>query len=472
MIKFGTDGWRGVVAADFTFANVKLVSQSIANYLTTTFKNPKVVVGYDSRFLSPEFAQLAAKVLAGNGVKVFFASSFAPTPVFSFYTVSAQLDGAIIITASHNPPHFNGLKFKTKAGSSAGLELTQIFENNLAQLIKSGCYVKQAEFNKAVKQNLIEVINPVPLYLNLHKKYVSAELSKVKLVVDPLYGAGQKFFSHFLSSLGAEVKEIHNQRDVNFGGLYPEPIEPHINQLKQAVVKEKALLGLAFDGDGDRLGAVDEQGNFVNAHQIFALLLKYLVEQEKLTGTVVKTVSTTRMIDCLANKYGLPLIETPIGFKYIAEQFQKRDVLIGGEESGGLAFKGHLPERDGLLAGLLLIQAVVKAKKPLSVLISELATAACPSFYGRIDLHLNNHNKEALGRFLTNAVLNLKLKIKEMKTTDGFKFILADDSWLMIRPSGTEPVVRVYAEAATNKQLNELLALGQDLVKNCFNSGD
>lgn len=462
MLKFGTDGWRGIIADDFTFAHVRLVSKSIACYLTDHFSEPKLLVGYDSRFLSPQFAQTVAEVLAANGVKVFFANSFAPTPVFSAYVAHNGLDGAIIITASHNPAKFNGLKFKTSNGQSAGLEITKRFEENIVKLKQYP--VEQISFKQGVEEGVIEVIDPLPAYFKLLQKFINVDLSNLKVVIDPLYGAGQKVFADFLSSQGAAVKEIHNIRDADFGGLHPEPIEPHINDLKQAVVNEQADLGLAFDGDGDRLGAVAENGAFVNAHQIFALLLKYLVEEMKLTGTVVKTVSTTRMIDCLADKYGLPLVETPIGFKYIAQQFQDKDVLIGGEESGGLAVKNHLPERDGLLSGLLLLQAVVKAKKPLSKLIKELASLACPSFYGRRDLPFAIDNKERLAAFLRQNNL-FKTKVQEVKTFDGFKFIFFDGSWLMIRPSGTEPVTRVYAEALNGQQLAELLTQGEDLVK-------
>lgn len=462
MIKFGTDGWRGVIAQEFTFTNVRLVSQAIADYLKTE-KEPKVLVGYDSRFLASEFAKVAAEVLAANGVKLLFACAFAPTPVFSYYTASKKLSGAIIITASHNPARFSGLKFKTKAGESANRQLTQQFEERVKKLSKQD--VKQVSFAAALQTKQIEVIDPLPFYLNLLKSYLTIDLSQLKVVVDPLFGASQRFFAQFLSEQGLQVSEIHNKHDVYFGGLNPEPIEPHINDLKKTVAANQADIGLAFDGDGDRIGAVDERGNFVNAHQIFALLLRYLVEELKLTGTVVKTVSTTSMIDKLAAKYGLELVETPIGFKYIAEQFQTKEVLIGGEESGGIAFKNHLPERDGLLSGLLLLQAVRKAKKPLSALVAELADLVGPAYYGRLDLHLKGSATTALNDFLQNEKLSLPLKLKEVKVIDGFKYIFTDASWLMVRPSGTEPVVRVYAEASSRDKLKQLLSYGESLVR-------
>lgn len=462
MIKFGTDGWRGITAQDFTFANVRLVSQGIADYLKAE-KEPKVLVGYDSRFLATEFAKAAAEVLAANGVELLFAHSFAPTPVFSYYTARKKLSGAVIITASHNPAKFNGLKFKTKAGESASRQLTQQFEERVKKLSKQD--IKQISFATALQTKQIKLINPLPVYLSLLKSYVTVDLSQLKVVVDPLYGASQRFFAQFLTEQGAQVTEIHNNQDVYFGGLNPEPIEPHINDLKKAVVAKQADLGLAFDGDGDRIGAVDERGNFINAHQIFALLLRYLIEELQLRGTVVKTVSTTSMIDRLAARYGLELVETPIGFKYIAEQFQTKEVLIGGEESGGLAFKNHLPERDGLLSSLLLLQAVRKAKKPLSVLVAELADLVGPAHYGRLDLHLNGSATVALHKFLQKEKLNLPLELKEVKAIDGFKYIFTDASWLMVRPSGTEPVVRVYAEADSKGKLKQLLSCGESLVK-------
>jgi phosphomannomutase len=462
MIKFGTDGWRGVIAQDFTFTNVRLVSQAIADYFASE-QEPQILVGYDSRFLASEFAAAAAEVLAANGIKVLFSCSFAPTPVFSYYTAKKNLAGAIIITASHNPAKYNGLKVKTRAGESAGPQLTKQFEERVKKLSKQD--VKQDSFATALKAKQIQVIDPLPLYLNLLKSFVTVDLSRLKVVVDPLYGASQRFFAQFLTAQGVQVIEIHNSHDVTFGGLNPEPIEPHIDSLKREVVANKAHLGLAFDGDGDRIGAVDEGGNFVNAHQIFALLLRYLVEELNLTGTVVKTVSTTRMIDSLAYRYGLELVETPIGFKYIAQQFQTKDVLIGGEESGGLAFKNHLPERDGLLSGLLLLQAVKKAQKPLSVLVKELAKLTGPAHYGRLDLQFNHISPAALNQFLHKEKFSLPLKVKEVKDIDGFKCIFTDASWLMIRPSGTEPIVRVYAEADSRAKLKQLLSYGEGLVK-------
>jgi alpha-D-glucose phosphate-specific phosphoglucomutase len=475
-ISFGTDGWRGIIADDFTFDNVRIVAQAISDYLKnsdsrlTTHDSPLLIVGYDTRFLSDRFAREAACVAAANGIKILLTDSFAPTPAVSYAVVVNNADGAIMITASHNPPRYNGMKFKAPYGGSATPAITGKIEQSLESNFEAGKKPSGVDFDQALKNGSIRLFDPKAPYLKRIEHLLDLKTIRegnVSVVVDPMYGAGQGYLSAILGDNGCHVKEIHNTQDPCFGGLNPEPIGAHIRGLREAVLSEKASIGLALDGDADRVGAIDDKGGFVSSHKIFALLLRYLVNVKGWRGTVVKTVSTTSLIDLLAGELGLELFETPIGFKYICQHMLDGDVLIGGEESGGIGIKGHIPERDGMLIGSLLVEMTAYHKKTLSGLLKELHDEKGAFCYDRIDLETGRNINEELKSYMERPALDIPgpAGVRELKTTDGFKFCFKDGSWLMIRASGTEAVVRIYAEAATMDEVKRLLNEGKSIIE-------
>lgn len=473
-ITFGTDGWRDVIADGFTFANLRTVAQAIADYVKSqglegASAAPVLMVGHDTRFLAREFAEEAASVLAAAGLGVLLATDFVPTPAVSFTTRHRGLAGAVMVTASHNPPVYSGLKFKAAYGGSATGEIMRQIAERWRQNREAGREPQTMPLAEAVATGQVTIFDPAPDYLSHLKSLLELRhfrAVKLKVAVDPMFGAGQGYLAGMLRELGCQVEEIHGTVDPNFGGLNPEPIEPNLGELRRAVVEGGFDLGLALDGDADRVGAIDAKGNFVNSHQIFALLLRHLVEERKLTGRVIKTVSTTRMIDRLARRYELELIETPIGFKYICDHMLDGGALIGGEESGGITVTGHVPERDGILCGLLLAEIVLATGKPLAALTEALMELVGPCYYDRVDREIIPDGREALLSRLRDyepAEINGK-QVVSINRVDGFKFIMADESWLIIRPSGTEPVVRIYAEAPSRAEVSALLAAGEKLL--------
>ena len=483
MIHFGTDGWRGIIADDFTFENVRIVSQAVCDYVNVTPSpqpspprgedkdegaKPTLIIGYDTRFLSDKFAREAACVAAGNGIKVLLTESFAPTPAVSYAVVDYKADGAIMFTASHNPYRYNGLKFKALYGGSATPEITAEIEHHLEKNIKAKKKPAVMDFEKVVTQETVQLFDPKKPYLQELAKLVDIKLlkkSSTTVVVDPMYGAGQGYLSDFLRQAGCDVKEIRGWRDPYFGGDNPEPFLPFLSEL-QKTVKGKYSLGLALDGDADRIGAIDISGEFINSHMVFALLLKYLYEEKGLTGDVVKTVSTTSMIDKLAGAYDLKLHETPIGFKYICDKMLEGDVLIGGEESGGIGIKNHIPERDGILMGALLVEMMNFYNKTLFELWNKLQETYGRFCLDRIDMEIDNEAREKILTFLSDWRPKeiSGLVVTHINSSDGYKYQLANGAWLMIRPSGTEAVVRIYVEADKEQLVRELLVKGRDIV--------
>ncbi len=468
MISFGTDGWRGVIADDFTFDNVRVVSQAVCDYVLAQNNSPMLVIGYDTRFLSDKFAAEAAAVAAGNGIRVLLTDTFAPTPAVSYAVVDKKADGAIMFTASHNPYRYNGLKFKAPYGGSASPDITNTIEHQLEENNRVKKEPSVADFAKAVSIGTVKYFDPKKSYLKELARLVDVELIKkqpVSVVVDPMYGAGQGYLSDFLRDAGCEVKEIRGWRDPYFGGGNPEPFLPHLGELAETVTGHYPL-GLALDGDADRIGAIDVSGEFINSHMIFSLLLKYLYEEKGLTGDVVKTVSTTLMIDKLARAYGMRLHETPIGFKYICDKMLSDDILIGGEESGGIGIKNHIPERDGILMGALLVEILVFYKSTLSKLYADLANKHGRFCYDRVDIEIDADSRNRLLAFLrTYQPKKLAgIPVAFINTADGFKFSMEDDSWLMIRPSGTEAIVRLYSEAKSAGQVKKLLGEGKRIL--------
>lgn len=481
-IHFGTDGWRAVISDSFTFDNLRMVTQAIADAVAsehwarpangTQNQGPeRIVVGFDTRFLSDRFAGEVARVLAANGFAVFLAQSDSPTPAISYAVKHLGAVGGVMITASHNAPRYNGVKLKGAFGGSALPEQCRRVEVYINDNEQQARGPNLMDFNKAREMGLIEKFNPLPAYYDhlrtLIKSDVIAE-NPQRLVVDSMYGSGRGVIKGFLQGTGCEVAEIRNEMNPGFGGVHPEPIAKNLGALASAISAGMGNFGLCTDGDADRIGAMDERGNFVNPHKIMALSLKYLVEKRGMNGAVVRTVSTTRMIDRLAKRYGLKLYETPVGFNHIADYMMSEDVLIGGEESGGISFKGHIPEGDGPIMGLLLVEIVAALGKPLHELVNDLLEDVGPAYYERTDLRLNHPVAKAeMTRFLIEQAPSEigGLKVEEISQQDGVKYIMADDSWLLIRPSGTEPVLRVYAEGKQQATVKALLGYGEKVAK-------
>ncbi len=456
-IKFGTDGWRGVIGDDFTFANVRRVAAAVAQYVRRESEPGRgLVVGYDTRFLSAECARSAAEVVAAAGIRVLLADRPTPTPAISYAVVARKAAGAIVITASHNPYRWNGLKFKAPYGGSAAPSVIRRIETYLHK------YERSATRTRGPKAAALETADLIAPYLERLKSLVNLEKIRAsgrRFVVDPMYGAARACLGRLFEEAGIPFREIHGEQNPLFPGLNPEPIEPHVGELRRAVLDGGYDAGFATDGDADRLGAIDRSGSFIDSHKIFSILLKHLVEDLKLRGEVVKTFSTTSMIDKLASKYDLPVHITPIGFKYICELMLTRDVLIGGEESGGIAVKGHLPERDGILTSLFLAEVMAARGRTLAELVCELSEEFGPHFYDRVDLEIDQSAAERIVRQLgRNKLKSLAgLKIASVDNLDGVKMLFGDTAWLLVRASGTENILRLYAEAPSPEQVKALL---------------
>jgi alpha-D-glucose phosphate-specific phosphoglucomutase len=480
-INFGTDGWRAVISDTFTFTNLRLVTQAIADAVASEKWNngtplaqtpdpKKMVVGFDTRFLSDRYAQEAARVLAANGFTVYLAQADAPTPAISWAVSDLHAMGGIMITASHNAPRYNGVKLKSAYGGSALPEQCRRVEVYLNDNEEQGRGPNLMDFELARKTGLIQRFNPILSYADQLRKLIDLDViadNPQRVVVDSMYGAGRGIIRNLLQGTGCEVQEVRGEMNPGFGGVHPEPIARYLGALAGAVSVGMGSFGLATDGDADRTGAMDERGNFVDPHKIMALALRYLVEKRGWSGSVVRTVSTTRMIDRLAQRYGLTMHETPVGFNHIADYMMKEDVLIGGEESGGISFKGHIPEGDGVLMGLLLVEIVAASGATLGELVDDLLKDVGPAFYERKDMRLSHPvNKDSITRRLVDDAPSEigGETIQEVSTVDGVKYILADDSWLLIRPSGTEPVLRVYAEGRTQAMVKALLGYGEQIA--------
>ncbi len=480
-IHFGTDGWRAVISDTFTFDNLRLVVQAVADAVASDgwsngiqfegIPDPKkIIIGFDTRFLSDRYAREAARVMAANGYHVHLSQADSSTPAIAYSTYAMHAIAGIMITASHNAPRYNGVKVKSPAGSSASSEQCRRVEVYLNDNEEQGRGPNLIDYELAREKKLIIRFNPLPEYRTHLRKLIDfdriAENPQL-IVVDSMYGSGRGMIKSMLEGTGCEVFEIRNEMNPGFGGVHPEPIAAYLNALSGAITTGKGNLGLATDGDADRIGAMDERGTFVDPHKIMALALRYLVEKKKLTGAVVRTVSTTRMIDRLASKYHLELHETPVGFNHIADHMLHEDVLIGGEESGGISFKGHIPMGDGVLMGLLIVEMVADAGVTLGELVKDLLQEVGPAFYERRDLRL--HKPVAKHEMVTRLKNDIPAslggeKVMEVSSLDGVKYILADDSWLLIRPSGTEPSLRVYAEGRSEQMVQELLKYGERIA--------
>jgi len=466
-IKFGTDGWRGIVADDFTFANVRRVAQGAAEYLRSLSKDPLAVVGYDCRFASEDFARTVADVFAANGVRTLMFDRPSPTQVASWTVIDRKATGAAVVTASHNPYLFNGIKFKSETGSAASGDVIAQLEPRINALET----VPPPDLSKS--DGLVSLYDPrAPYYAQIARM---VDLDGIKsaglhILHECMYGSGYGYIKELLDGGRTSVVELHNERNPLFGGVNPEPIPPNINAAIAVMRSGGQDLCICTDGDADRVGIIDETGRFINQLQVFALLMLYLFDVRHMTGPVVKTVNMTAMAEKLGAEFGATVYEVPVGFKNVAPKMMETDAVLGGEESGGFAIKGHIPERDGILIGLLFADMIVKLGQPLSQILAGLEKRVGPHSYARHDIHLNRETydqdrKRILHTLETHEPKEVAgVKVERIRSDDGFKFYLADGSWVLLRASGTEPLVRIYSEAADQAAVEARLAALEDIV--------
>jgi phosphoglucomutase len=459
-IRFGTSGWRSIIADEFTFANVQIVTESICRYLTEINSeiHQTLIIGNDTRFMGEKFCEVAAEIAKNKGFRVLVCNHPTPTPTISHAIRSEKASGAINFTASHNPPEYQGIKFSTSDGAPAMPEVTkrveEIIENkpNLANKIGG----------------TIEEYNPRTAYLEeLRNKVHFDTLAKAngKYAFDPLYGTGRGYLDKVLRDLGLEVETIHDWRDVTFGGRSPEPSEKQLDELREIVKSKRLTLGLATDGDADRFGIIDSNGEFITPNQLVALLTDYLAESRGWKQGVARSVATSHLVDRVAKTRGLELYETPVGFKFIGELINNNKIILGGEESAGLSIRGHIPEKDGILACLLAAEAVASRGASLTEQLKELTGRVGTLESGRIGVKLTPEIAAKLQEKLSREPSDIGgKKIERINRTDGVKYIFADESWMLMRPSGTEPMVRIYAESESKKDLDHLLEEGRKFL--------
>jgi alpha-D-glucose phosphate-specific phosphoglucomutase len=472
-IKFGTSGWRGIIAQDFTFDNVRLATQGIANYLNLEirneqsalhFRNPIVIVGHDTRFLARDFALAVCEVLAANDIEPLLCDRDTPTPVIAYAIRDRKALGGINMTASHNPPEYQGLKFSTWNGAPATPDVTKQIEANIAKLQS-----ENFSFDGAVIGTYkCETFNPQPAYFKqLHKLIEFSVLRKAKLKValDFSYGTAHGYLDKLFESVGAKITLFHNELNPLFGGHHPEPNAENMAAVSKFVRSGKAQIGLGTDGDADRFGIVDKDGTWLTPNQVLALALYHLKKNRGWTGAVVRTVPTSHQVDAVAKLFGVKVYETPVGFKYIGELMEREPIIVGGEESGGLSVKGHVPEKDGILACLLMAELVATEKKSLGQILKELAKQIGEFYTDRINISFSPEKKEALLAKLGGGLQIIgAFKVEKFITTDGFKFLLPDNEWVAFRASGTEPLIRCYIEAKSKTNLKKLDAACRQLL--------
>ena len=475
-IKFGTDGWRGVIADDFTFANVRTAAEAVAAYLhaqtNSKDEDPSrgICIGYDTRFGSKAFARACAETVAATGIPVALANDITPTPALSFGVRGRKASGGIMITSSHNPAQWNGVKYKAWYGGSGKPSIIAAIEGHLGEAVP-----------KAAKPAAIEEVDFLPAYLAAIESFADLDLiakSGMKFCIDSMYGAGRTILSDIFTRIGVDHVQIRGNVDPLFPGINPEPIEPHIRALGEATLANGCQAGLCTDGDADRIGATDEDGNFVDPHKIFSVLLSWVLKRKGWPGAVTRAFNTTKMLDRICAKYGRELIEHGIGFKYVCDLMLEREIVMGGEESGGIGFQRHLPERDGLLNALLLANVMAEEGKTLGQLVADLQAEYGEHQYGRIDLHIPDDVKTgaiARARALeTGNPIFAGMKILRQENLDGVKFYLdnpeaaakpnAAETWLLLRASGTEPLMRIYTESCSKESVAKLLASARHFV--------
>jgi alpha-D-glucose phosphate-specific phosphoglucomutase len=470
-IKFGTDGWRAIIAEDYTFENVRICAQAVANYLIKAGGASKgMVIGYDTRFGSGDFAAATAEVIAANGIRVYLCDRAAPTPTISYAILDKKAGGAVVITSSHNPAEWNGFKVKPEYAGSASPEVLAELEQTIVDIQAAPQKVQRMDLHQALQDQLIVKFNPMPSYLRQLASLVDVEGIKdagITVVVDAMYGAGMGYFPAILAGGDTRVIEVNNVRNPLFPGMHnPEPIARNLAALRAGIAQHRADVGLATDGDADRIGLMDENGEFVNQLQVYALLLLYLLEVRGQRGPIVKTVTTTAMARKLAKKYDIPVYETAVGFKYVGPKMMETGAIMGGEESGGFGFAGHIPERDGVLAGLYLLDLMIKLRKSPSQLLGYLYSLVGPHYYDRVDLPIPAGQLEsAIARVKESRPERIAgLKVTDVDTLDGFRYVLEDGGWLLIRFSGTEPLIRIYTETTDSQRVQPILVDGRKIV--------
>jgi phosphomannomutase len=471
MIKFGTDGWRGIIADDFTFENVRRVAGGIASYvLRHEDAAREVIIGYDTRFLSQHAARTAAEVIAGAGIPVQITSDSTPTPAISLAVKSQGAAGGVVVTSSHNPWNWNGVKFKARFGGSATPAIMKVIEEEVG----AGAMPKGQAAS-------IKEVDLKPAYIEAISRFADLDLiakAKFRFAVDSMYGSGRGVLTRIFQDRGIDYVAIRQELNPLFPGINPEPIEPHVEMLRQTVLKESCHAGLAVDGDADRIGAIAEDGSFVDSHKCFSVLLRWALERKKWPGDVVRAFNTTGMADRIAARYGRKLIECPIGFKYIADLMMEHEIVVGGEESGGIGYSRYLPERDGTLNCLLLANVMAEEGKPLGQLVADLQREYGPHYYGRRDLHITEEMKQsAVQRARSDQTTQLgRYSIKRKEGLDGIKCFLDVSShgakngngaipWVLFRMSGTEPLLRVYAEAESPELVADILSVAEAFVR-------
>jgi phosphomannomutase len=464
-IKFGTDGWRGIIADDFTYENVRLAAQAIANYVLKNEDPARgIVVGYDTRFGSQRFAQLVAETLAAAGIPVRLAGDYTPTPALSYGVKNLRAAGGVMITSSHNPWNWNGVKYKASYGGSATPAIIQKIEAEL-----------RAPMPRASRPAEIISTDFTAPYVKAITEFVDLDLiaaANFKFAIDVMHGAGRGVLAGIFRRRKIQFVEIRSEVNPLFPGINPEPIEPHVRMLQETVIRERCHAGLATDGDADRIGAVAEDGSFVDSHKIYSLILRWLLESKKWPGEVVRAFNTTRMIDRISAKHGRKLHECGIGFKFICDLMLQREILVGGEESGGIGITRHLPERDGILNSLLLAAIMAEQRKPLAQLVADLQKEYGAHYYGRRDLHIPEAVKQAAITRARNGVQRLgRYRVESSDSLDGIKLFLdapvngnGAEAWVLLRASGTEPLLRIYSEAASAELVQEILADAEAFV--------
>ena len=463
-IKFGTDGWRAIIAEDFTFDNVRLCAQGTADYLKEEgLASRGLVVGYDTRFASEHFAAAVAEVTTANGIKTLLTDKAAPTPAVSYNVVHRRAGGGVIITASHNPGRWNGYKYKPDYGGSAPPEVVAKLEEHIAASEGSGGPGRTSSAG-ADASGLLEHFDPEPVYLEHLATLVDLDAiceAGLNIVVDPMYGAGAGYFSKQLKGGKTSITEIHGERNPTFPGMsQPEPLAHNLGMLMATVRERSADVGLATDGDADRLGIVDEQGRFITTLQTFALLCLHQLKVLGRRGPLVRSITMTSMVDRLGELYGVPVFDAPVGFKYLGPVMMREDALLAGEESGGYAFRGHIPERDGILSGLMILDMMVKTGKSVSEMLVLLADEVGPHHYDRWDLDFDPAQRDQILERVSSADPETigGRRVVDIDRRDGFRYLLDGGYWALIRFSGTEPLLRVYAEAESPQAVEALLA--------------
>lgn len=468
-IKFGTSGWRALVAEDFTVQNIRIVSQGIAQYLRQKkIGQQGILIGYDTRFLGEKFAKVATEVMAAHGIPCLLCDRDTPTPTISYHVVNRKLAGGMNISASHNPPEWNGIKFTPDWGGSALPETTKAIELRILPLLH-GEHIKWSTWERTQREGMVRYFDPQPDYLKALEHLVDRDRirnGRIRVIFDPLFGTTRNYLDEFLREAGAKMAVLHHWRDPYFGGFRPEPTDETLQELKDTVVREGAHLGLATDGDGSRFGVVDANGTFIQANYILAVLLDYLINSRQWTGAVARSVATTHLIDAVATHHGLTVHETPVGFKFIGELLAKGEIVFGGEESAGLSIKGHVPEKDGILAGALVAEMVAFTGKTIQALLEDLFNRVGALYSSRQDLQMTESLQEQVKQIIDHPPSTFAgTEVTQVNKLDGCKLLLSDGGWYLIRPSGTEPIIRCYGEANTTERLEEIMQAGQELLK-------